>query len=86
MSVRCVSGKTDESVRSVWGPSLPKNVYSASFLGARRPEDNLVEHSRQESPHLGLPAQRNVRRVFDLLRGPSSNRDTGRKPWRPMLA
>ena len=30
-----MSGKTDESVRSVWGPSLPKNVYSASFLGQR---------------------------------------------------
>ena len=33
--VRCVSGKTDESVRSVWGPSPPKNVNSASFLGQR---------------------------------------------------
>ena len=33
--VRCVSGKTDESVRSVWGPSLPKDVNSASFLGQR---------------------------------------------------
>ena len=35
MCARSLVSESDESVRSVWGFSLPKNIHSASFLGQR---------------------------------------------------